>query len=378
MIVMNKNATREKVLRLMHGEMRLPIYLPDATLGVVRSVDATDVEQAGIEAVVMNVFHLMQKPGTAIIQALGGLHKMAHWPHPIVTDSGGFQAYSLVRQNPKQGKLSDHGIRFKPEGAEREYQLTPEKSVQLQLAYGADIVICLDDCTHTADAPAEQEISVRRTIKWAQQCKQEFLLQLKQRKIALDDAPRPLLFGVVQGGADIGLRRRCADALLEIGFDGYGYGGWPLDSNGQLLHELLQATREMIPPEYPMHALGIGSPDSLVACARMGYDIFDCALPTRDARNGRLYVWSADPSAPDFSLSGKWHDTLYIDDEKHMRSDRPLSPHCDCATCARYSVGYLRHLRKCGETLYFRLATIHNLRFMAQLIAALRSQLSAA
>jgi queuine tRNA-ribosyltransferase len=367
--------TAERVLPLLHGELRLPIYLPDATLGVVRSVDATDLEQAGIEAVVMNVFHLMQKPGTAIIQALGGLHKMACWPHPIITDSGGFQAYSLVRQNPKYGKLSDHGIRFKPEGAEREYQLTPEKSVQLQLAYGADIVICLDDCTHTADAPAEQELSVRRTIKWAQQCKKEFLLQLKQRKIA-QDGPRPLLFGVVQGGADIALRQRCAAALLEIGFDGYGYGGWPLDSNGQLLYEMLQATREMIPATVPMHALGIGSPDSVVACTQMGYDIFDCALPTRDARNGRLYVWRSDPAAPDFTPTDKWHDTLYIDDEKHMRSDVPISPFCGCATCTRYSVGYLRHLRKCGETLYFRLATIHNLRFMSTLIAALRSEQS--
>jgi queuine tRNA-ribosyltransferase len=369
---MNDVANAKRVLNLVHGVLPLPIYLPDATLGVVRAVDATDLEQAGIEAVVMNVFHLMQKPGTATIQALGGLHRMAHWPHPIITDSGGFQAYSLVRQNPKFGKLNDHGIRFKPEGAERDYQLTPEKSVQLQLAYGADIVICLDDCTHTADPPAEQELSVRRTIKWAQQCKREFTLQLKQRKIA-PDGLRPLLFGVVQGGADVALRRRCAEALLEIGFDGYGYGGWPLDSNGQLLIEMLHATREMIPTEYPMHALGIGSPDSVVACARMGYAIFDCALPTRDARNGRLYVWNSDPNAPDFTPTGKWHDTLYIDDEKHIRTDRPISPRCDCATCTRYAVGYLRHLRKCGETLYFRLATLHNLRFMTQLIAVLRA-----
>jgi len=370
--MINCTDSAQKVLELAHGTLRLPIYLPDATMGVVRSVDSTDLEQAGVEALVMNVFHLMQKPGTAIIQSLGGLHRMAHWPHPIVTDSGGFQAYSLVRQNARFGRLSDHGIRFKPEGADREYQLTPEKSVQLQFAYGADIVICLDDCTNAADVPAEQERSVRRTIKWAQQCKAEFLLQLKQRRIAAD-ARRPLLFGVVQGGADIALRRRCADALLEIGFDGYGFGGWPLDSNGQLLHEILQATREMIPPIYPMHALGIGSPDSLVACERMGYGIFDCALPTRDARNGRLYTWSADPRAVDFAETGKWHDTLYIDDEKHMRSDIPISAHCDCAACARYSVGYLRHLRKCGETLYFRLATIHNLRFMTQLIASLRA-----
>src|ERR1700731_851531 len=142
-----------KTLSLVHGTLPLPTFLPDATLGVVRSVDATDLETVGIDAVVMNVFHLMQKPGSSTIGALGGLHGMAGWPHPIITDSGGFQAYSLIRQNPKFGRLSDAGIRFKPEGADREFQLTPEKSIQLQLSYGADVVICLDDCTHVDDTP---------------------------------------------------------------------------------------------------------------------------------------------------------------------------------------------------------------------------------
>src|SRR5579862_1925986 len=173
--------TFNRGLETPHGALRLPVYLPDATLGVVRAVDSEDLERAGIQALVMNVFHLMQKPGSAVIHALGGLHKMAHWPHPIITDSGGFQAYSLVRQNAKFGTLNDHGIRFKPEGAEREFQLTPEKSVQLQLAYGADVVICLDDCTHIGDALAEQERSVERTVRWAKRCKTEFLAQLKQR-----------------------------------------------------------------------------------------------------------------------------------------------------------------------------------------------------
>lgn len=363
----------ETTLALPHGDLRLPIYLPDATLGVVRSVDATDLEQAGIEAVVMNVFHLMQKPGSSTIGALGGLHKMAHWPHPIITDSGGFQAYSLIRQNPKMGSLSDQGLRFKPEGAEREFQLTPEKSVQLQLAYGADVVICLDDCTHVGDSLAEQELSVTRTIAWAKRCKLEFTRQLVSRKIGMEGT-RPLLFGVVQGGGQIHLRQRCAEALLEIGFDGFGYGGWPLDAQGALLCDMLQATRDFIPAHYPLHALGIGHPESLVACARMGYAIFDCALPTRDARNGRLYVWKRDPAAPDFSFADGWHGTLYIDDEKHIKADRPLSPHCDCYTCSRYAVGYLRHLRKAGETLYFRLATLHNLRFMTRLTDRLRAE----
>jgi len=321
----------------------------------------------------MNAYHLMQKPGTSTVHALGGIHTMAGWNRPILTDSGGFQAYSLIRQNAKFGKLTDQGIRFKPEGAEREFLLTPEKCVQVQLAYGADIVVCLDECTHVDDPASEQELSVTRTIQWAKRCKEEFVRILKQRKIVLTDAPRPLLFGVVQGGGDAALRQRCADALLEIGFDGFGYGGWPLDAQNNLLTEMLQATREAIPLEFPLHALGVGHPASMAACAKMGYSTFDSALPTRDARTGRLYIWQTDPHKAEFDFAGNWLKTLYIDDEKHRKSDKPISPFCDCPTCTRYSVGYLRHLHKSGETLYFRLATLHNLRFIMQLMQILRT-----
>lgn len=364
---------RRTSLSLMHGPLALPAFLPDATLGVVRAVDATDLESVGIDALVMNVFHLMQKPGSSTIAALGGLHQMAHWPHTIVTDSGGFQAYSLIRQNPKFGRLTDHGIRFKPEGADREFQLTPEKSVQLQMAYGADIVICLDDCTHVDSSNDEQEQSVERTVRWALRCKEEFVRQIRHRKYGTG-APTPLLFGVVQGGGEAERRQRCAARLLEIGFDGYGYGGWPLDSHGNLLEDMLAATRAAIPAEFPMHALGVGHPESVAACYRMGYDIFDCALPTRDARTGRLYTFRTDPGSPEFTLTGDWFKTLYIDDDKHIKTDRPIYTGCDCLTCTRYSIGYLRHLHKCGDTLFYRLATLHNLRFMSLLMARLRSE----
>ena len=363
--------TANKVLRLTHGDVPLPVFLPDATLGAVRGTDATDLENVGIQAVVMNVFHLMQKPGSSTIAALGGLHDMAGWRRPIITDSGGFQAYSMIRQNPKWGKISDAGIRFKPENGDREFQLTPEKSVQLQLAYGADVVICLDDCTHVDDTPEEQEFAVVRTVRWAKRCKEEFQRQVKQRKQATD-APRPQIFGVIQGGGNLELRKRCAESLLEIGFDGFGYGGWPLDADGKLLTHILGATRSYIPAEFPMHALGVGQPENVRVCYDLGYEIFDSALPTRDARNGRMYVWKTDPENPDFSHAPRWYDSLYIDDDKHIKDDRPFSPHCDCLTCTRYSVGYLRHLHKANDTLYYRLATLHNLRFMTQLMNALR------
>ncbi|HWE60621.1 MAG TPA: tRNA guanosine(34) transglycosylase Tgt [Chloroflexota bacterium] len=359
-----------RTLRVAHGTLALPAFLPDATLGVVRAVDAADLTRAGIDAVVMNVFHLMQKPGSSTIAALGGLHRMAAWPHPIITDSGGFQAYSLIRQQPGRGSLSDRGISFQPEGAARKFQLTPEKSVQLQIAYGADVVICLDDCTHADDPLDEQRRSVDRTIRWARRCREEFDRQVAQRRRAPEE--RPLLFAVVQGGNSPELRRECAEALLAIGFDGYGYGGWPLDAQGNLLHEMLAYCRSLIPCAYPMHALGVGEPGNVLACARTGYDIFDSALPTRDARSGRLYAFTADPAGPDFRLEGAWHQTLYIHDKKHIKATTPLSPHCQCHTCAAYSTGYLHHLHKCNDTLFFRLATLHNLHFMSTLMRLIR------
>jgi queuine tRNA-ribosyltransferase len=366
--------TPQHVLPLIHGRLAFPAFLPDATLGVVRGTDAADLRAAGVQALVMNVFHLMQKPGSSTISALGGLHRMAGWEGPILTDSGGFQAYSLIRQNPRAGSLSDAGIRFQPEGAERPFQLTPEKSIQLQMAYGADILVCLDDCTHVDAAPAEQQVSVARTIKWARRCKDEFERLLRQRRAGSPRAEgpaRPLLFAVVQGGGSEQLRRECAEALLEIGFDGYGYGGWPLDAQGKLLHDMLGYTRSLIPPAFPMHALGVGHPDSVVACHALGYQMFDSALPTRDARSGRLYALTSDPASPSFRPRGKWWEYVYVEDKKHIKANRPIAPACDCHTCQHYSLGYLHHLQHVGDTLYYRLATIHNVRFMMRLMEAL-------
>ena len=169
-----------RVMHLPQGDLPSPLFLPDATFGVVRSVDSQDLMNVGVEAVVMNTFHLMQKPGSAIIQSLGGLHRMSGWPRSLVTDSGGFQAYSLIRQNPKFGSLHERGITFQPEGSQRKYQLTPEKSVQLQLSFGSDVVICLDDCTHVDEGYEDQKVSVERTIKWARLGKKEFTHLIEQ------------------------------------------------------------------------------------------------------------------------------------------------------------------------------------------------------
>lgn len=359
-------------LALAHGTLSLPTFLPDATVGAVRAVDSQDLQACGVSGLVMNTFHLMQHPGSSTVQALGGLHQMSAWPHPIVTDSGGFQAYSLIRQNPKFGTLTDNGILFRPEGSNRKLQLTPEKAVQLQLSYGADVVMCLDDCTHVDEADDQQLIAVERTVAWAKRCRAEFDRLVEQGRN--QDAPRPLLFGVVQGGGSRELRAACAAALLEIGFDGYGYGGWPLDGQGNLLTDILAYTRELIPSEYPMHALGVGHPANIAACAPLGYGIFDSALPTRDARQGRLYIFN-DPVPQPHPTQKGWFSFVYINDEKHVKDARPLSEFCDCHTCRHYARGYLHHLYKSSEATYMRLATIHNLRFMAQLMRALHSGL---
>ena len=352
-------------LQLAHGQIRMPVFMPDATLGVVRSVDATDLATCEIQAVVMNTFHLMQRPGSSTIHALGGLHQMSGWQHPIITDSGGFQAYSLIQQNARFGSMNDDGITFKPEGAERKFHLTPEKTIQLQLSYGADVVICLDECMHVDAAYELQVISVKRTIDWAKRCKKEFLRLIKQKRLTEEE--RPLLFAVIQGGGSHELRKQCAQELLEIGFDGFGFGGWPLDTQGHLLSDILAYTRELVPMQFPMHALGVGHPLNVVECTKLGYGMFDSAMPTRDARHCRLYAFTHETA-----LEDKWLTYIYVNDDKYIKSDAPVSRFCDCLCCKNYSLGYLHHLFKINDTLFFRLATLHNLRFMTQLTQRLR------
>jgi queuine tRNA-ribosyltransferase len=367
-----KLSKSQNYLQLPQHRLQLPVFMPDATLGVVRSVDATDLLQCGIQAVVMNTFHLMQHPGSSTIQALGGLHKMSAWPYPILMDSGGFQAYSLIQQNAKFGSINDNGITFKPEGSDRKFHLTPEKTIQLQLSYGADMLVCLDECTHV-DAPFEvQELAVQRTIEWARRCKNEFTRLIQQKRLL--ENQRPLLFAVIQGGGYYELRKRCADALLEIGFDGFGYGGWPLDKQGNLLTELITYTRELVPREFPMHALGVGHPNNIVVCHKIGYAMFDCAMPTRDARHARLYTFAHDVPTKDTFFDDKWFAYVYVNDDKYIKSALPISQGCDCLACTHYSLGYMHHLFKINDTLFFRLATIHNLRFMVQLMESLKER----
>ncbi|MGI6201718.1 MAG: tRNA guanosine(34) transglycosylase Tgt [Christensenellales bacterium] len=355
-----------QTLDLMHGRLSLPTFFPDATYGVVRTVDFADVAAAGIDGVVMNTFHLLTKPGLGVVRAMGGMHDFAGWPRPILTDSGGFQAYSMIWQNPKYGQLRPGGILFKPDGGGR-IDFTPEKCMQMQLACASDIVMCLDCCTHP-DAPRQQqEQSVALSIKWAKQCREVFDRLCAQK---YGDGPRPKLFGIIQGGGDRDLRRQCAQALTEIGFDGYGYGGWPLDEAGNMVYDILAYTAQLMPDGLPKYAMGMGRPEEIVTLNRMGYNLFDCVIPTREARHGRLYTFTGEP----LDEAGRFYRFLYMLDEDYCTDSRPVEEGCDCHTCRNYSRAYLRHLLKSGDSLGLRLATIHNLRFYARLMARMRGQ----
>jgi queuine tRNA-ribosyltransferase len=348
-----------------------PHFMPDATHGVVRVTGADDLERAGVRILMTNAFHLMLRPGISAVRTLGGAKRFLGWDGILATDSGGFQAYSLIRQNSAYGHIDDRGLLIRPAASGEKILLGPAKAIQNQMRLGGDILFCLDDCTHPGDAQSEQEASVRRTIAWARESKRVFsdLVERQPQK----KASRPLLFGVIQGGRDHRLRRTCAEALLEIGFDGFGYGGWPVDEQGRLVRDILELTRELVPREFPMHALGVGHPASIVDCARMGYRLFDSALPTRDARRGRIYCFAGDE--PNLNAdTNSWLAFLYMQDERHMKDSRPLSSLCPGPCCTRYSRGYLHHLHRIEDGLFSRLATIHNLTFMRRLTDLLREK----
>jgi queuine tRNA-ribosyltransferase len=354
-------------LQTPHGLLPLPVFMPDATRGAVRTVDSRDLEGCGVQSLVVNVFHLSSRPGVGLIKAGGGIHPFMDWRMPIASDSGGFQLMSMIRENPRYGTVTRRGIHFVDIDAGRGKVLfTPERSIRLQFDLGSDLMVCLDDCPSPDADPAQVAASVERTIQWARRCKEE-LERLAEVRVGEGEA-RPLLFGVIQGGYDRAQRRRCAEALLPLGFDGFGFGGWPLTPGGDLAEEMLAYTASLTPDDLPRWALGIGSPEHIVACYRMGWRIFDCVLPTRDARHGRLYVWNNERAEEADLRAADFYHFVYVRDQKHKRQYGPISPACDCPCCREYSLAYLHHLFDVDEALGQRLATLHNLRFYTQLV----------
>jgi len=433
------------------GAIALPAFLPDATRAGVKGLDAEDLTRAGVEILMVNAFHLAQSPGTSRIAALGGIRRFMGWPGPVASDSGGFQAYSLLAgkggsvgrsagggagrgagggagrsagggtgrgagggagrsagggagrsagdgagRSAERGPgragfsgISDEGFSLRRPGRSRRELLTPEKSIRHQFRLGADILFCLDQCTHPRAPQTLQREGVRRTVDWARRCRRELdrLLEAapnaEEAEVAgrptgassasmAGSTTRPLLFAVVQGGADRDLRRECADRLLEIGFDGYGFGGWPVEEGGAL-SEMVPFVAEILPPELPLHGLGIGKPETLVRAWRAGYRLFDCVIPTRDGRHGRLFCFRDDPRSA--RMEGKsFYREIGITSERYAREAAPIEAGCPCPLCTRRPAAYLHHLFACGDPAGPRLATIHNLVFYRRLIDALRQR----
>ena len=375
---MDKKISEPDGLVLPHGTVRLPAFFPDGTRGVVRSVDSYDLENCGVHGLVMNAYHLMSNPGQSAIKSLGGLNKFINYSRPILTDSGGFQVFSLIRENSKFGEIQDRQIIFKPDGdKDGKIIFTPEKCIRAQSDYGSDIFMCLDYCTHPDDPYEINKKSVDITIKWAKRCKDEYENIITSKKYKI----RPLIFGIIQGGNDRILRKECADALIETGFDGFGFGGWPLDGKNNLTYDILAYTAELMPDNLVKYAMGIGKPEEIAACYKMGYNLFDCVIPTREARHNRLYIFNekyksiGDIAVIELDKFGNagFYEYHYITDDKYRRDSRPVSQICDCYCCKNYSRAYLRHLAVIGDSLAQRLATVHNLRFYMQLMDMLSS-----
>lgn len=348
-----------KILKTLHGNIALPTFFPDGTRGVVKGVDSTDLENVGVEGLVINTFHLLISEMDKKVEKFNGIHNFMGWPGPIITDSGGFQAMSLVHDHPQMGKITDTGITFNYEG--RRILLTPEKSIEFQLKLGTDIAIVLDDCVRPDQS--ENEESVRRTILWAKRSKETFekiINSRSQTRSGEARSGRPLLFAVIQGGNNKMIRRFCAQELIRLNFDGYCFGGFPVQ-NGRFLENIVEYTAKLLPQDKPKYALGVGKPEDIKKCVLWGYDIFDCVIPTREARHQKLYIFE-----------GKNYSTLNIGASVYTNDTNPVSKKCDCLTCKTYSRAYLHHLFKIRDSLSVRLATIHNLKFYCQLLEKLK------
>ncbi len=357
----------KKTLQTNHGTVKLPAFFPDATRATIKSVDTQAILATKTPGLVMNTYHLANLGLVDIIAEAGGLHRFTGWARPIITDSGGFQAMSLVREFNTGGKFTEDGVMFQ-DSAGNKLMLTPESCIDYQLKLGSDIIMILDDCTKPDMPLAEQVKSVERTVRWAKRARQHF------DTVTKDLDRKPLLFGIVQGGGDRELRRSCAQELSKLKFAGYGYGGFPINEKNELQVETLQAVVDDTPTEAIKYAMGVGTPEQIVACVRMGYDLFDVVIPTREARHRKLYVWKGEPESLD--LDGDFSGSITMKNLAQQKDLGPIDPHCDCHTCTHYSRAYVHALFRADQAVAGQLASIHNLRFYARLMERLQRDIS--
>jgi queuine tRNA-ribosyltransferase len=334
-------AARRGRLIFRRGTIETPAFMPVGTYGTVKAMTAEELVALGAEIILGNTFHLMLRPGTKVIQAHGDLHDFMHWERPILTDSGGFQVFSLGDMR----KITEQGVHFRSPVDGSKVFMGPEESMQVQRALGSDIVMVFDECTPYPATEAEAEQSMALSLRWAE-----------RSKIAHGDNSSAL-FGIVQGGMYEGLREASLEGLTEIGFDGYAVGGLSVGEPAADRWRVLDHLSSRLPADKPHYLMGVGTPEDIVESVLRGIDMFDCVMPTRNARNGHLFTHQG---------------VLRIRHAAYQFDDSPVDPLCDCYTCRHYSRAYLRHLDKCNEILGARLNTIHNLTYYQKLMRDLR------
>ena len=335
---------REGLLRFGRGKVRTPAFMPVGTYGTVKALTPEEVRDTGTDIILGNAFHLMLRPGTEVIEKHGGLHGFMRWQGPILTDSGGFQVWSLAQRR----KITEKGVSFGSPIDGSKVFMGPEESMAVQHSLGSDIVMIFDECI--AYPATEQEAcgSMERSLRWA------------ERSRRAHQGNPSALFGIVQGGMYESLRVRSVRQLVEIGFDGYAIGGLSVGEPHEVRDRVLDITLAELPKDRPRYLMGVGRPQDIIAAVIRGIDMFDCVLPTRNARNGYL-----------FTSRG----VLKIRNARYERDTRPLDPDCDCPACRNYSRAYIKHLDRCDEILGARLMTMHNLRFYQNLMQGLRASI---
>jgi queuine tRNA-ribosyltransferase len=361
----SQSSARRGVLTTAHGTVQTPAFMPVGTAGAVKGITPEYVEASGAQIILANTYHLMLRPGVEVVQALGGLHRLMAWDRPILTDSGGYQVFSLNSLT----KVDDEGVEFASHVDGARIRLNAEIATEIQCRLGADIIMCFDECTSLPADGAKLRQAADRTFEWAKRCKTALLRGQRTEDGGQTSDPirhpssalrPPLLFGIVQGGTDPDLRRRCAEQIVDIGFDGYALGGLSVGEGHEEMVKTVRYTAPLLPEDRPRYLMGVGMPADLLAAVLAGVDMFDCVLPTRNGRNAFAFL----PGG-----------SLRLRNSVHIDSAEPIQPDCDCYCCRHFTRGAIRHFFNCDEMLGPILLSIHNLRFYQRLMAEIRTHL---
>ena len=368
LITKKRDGRRLGLLKTKHGDLKTPFFMPDATRAFIKLSSADEILATKTRAMVVNTLHLYLQPGLETIKKAGGVHKFMAWDGPLLSDSGGFQVFSLIHKNPTMGKIDNDKVVFKSPLNGSLHEFSPEKAIQIQFDLGVDMMVCLDDCPPNEFSRYDLEKAVERTITWAKRCKLEYLKQIKKRK--LSGLKKPLIFGVIQGGTELDLREKCTRELVKIGFDGYGFGARHVDKNGRFLEEILKKTASFIPENSLRFALGVGRPGDIKICTQLGWDMFDCVIPTREGRHGKLFLDEEKP------LLNKKNRTKFINIGNAIFNQdfTVINKSSNIKALKTYSKAYLKHLFQLKEPLGQKLAALNNLEFYQKLMTELREE----